>query len=401
MVFRRRPFQPGVFLAAAGIAALIMVTIVVVPQWLAQRARLEVLRLHVAEVAQLAASTVDGDLHRQLLDPANYSPGLYGRALEPLVRFHSAIPDVFYVYTMVDRQGETFFVLDTSVSPALTSKHKLRASAYMERFRLRAEYSSDWLTQIGSGQTWVTPTFQLDDYGYFLTGHAPIKDSQGRYSGFVGVDFDLGYYMAQEKRFRNIGIGSLAAVALVALLIGFLVARYHFDLQHQMRRHYDSSIRDELTGLLNRRGALDAVSRIPTDPQSAHAALLVDIDGLKAINDTRGHAAGDAAITRLAATIRATVRGDAIAARIGGDEFLIVAPRCDGQAAAKIAAQIIDHLAIPAGNEPACSVSVGISIETGTADFDGMYRRADEALYRAKADGKNRSVIYGRGNREA
>jgi PleD family two-component response regulator len=44
---------------------------------------------------------------------------------------------------------------------------------------------------------------------------------------------------------------------------------------------------------------------------------------------------------------------------------------------------------------------VGISIETGTADFDGMYRRADEALYRAKADGKNRSVIYGRGNREA
>lgn len=187
MVFRRRPFQPGVFLAAAGIAALIMVTIVAVPQWLAQRARLDVLRLHVAEVAQLAASTVDGDLHRQLLDPANYSPELHDRALEPLVRFHSAIPDAFYVYTMVDRQGETFFVLDTSASPALTTHHKLRASAYMERFRLRAEYTSDWLLQLSSGQTWVTPTFQLDDYGYFLTGHAPIRDSQGRYSGFVGV----------------------------------------------------------------------------------------------------------------------------------------------------------------------------------------------------------------------
>ena len=146
----------------------------------------------------------------------------------------------------------------------------------MERFRLRAEYTSDWLLQLSSGQTWVTPTFQLDDYGYFLTGHAPIRDGQGRYSGFVGVDFDLGYYLAQEKRFRNIGIGSLAAVALVALLIGFLVARYHFDLQHQMRRHYDSSIRDELTGLLNRRGALDAVSRMLTDPHSAHAALLAD-----------------------------------------------------------------------------------------------------------------------------
>jgi diguanylate cyclase (GGDEF)-like protein len=394
MVFRRRPFQPGVFLATAGIAALVMVTIVGVPQWLAQRARLEVLRLHVAEVAQLAASTVDGDLHRQLLDPANHSPELYDRALEPLVRFHSAIPDAFYVYTMVERQGETFFVLDTSTSPALATPHKLRASAYMEPFRLRTQYASDWLEQIGAGKTWVTPSFQLDDYGYFLTGHAPIRDSQGRYSGFVGVDFDLGYYMAQEERFRIIGIGSLVAVALVALLIGFLVSRYHFDLHHQMQRHYDSSIRDELTGLLNRRGALDAVSRMPPDPDSAHAALLVDIDGLKAINDTQGHAAGDAAITRLAATIRATVRGNDIAARIGGDEFLIVAPRCTEEAAAKIAAQIINRLSSPSENQPACGVSVGISIETGPADFDGMYRRADEALYRAKGEGKNRSVVY-------
>jgi len=276
MVFRRRPFQPGVFLAAAGIAALVMVTIVAVPQWLAQRARLEVLRLHVAEVAQLAASTVDGDLHRQLLDPANYTPELYARALEPLVRFHSAIPDAFYVYTMVGRQGETVFVLDTSTSPALTAKHKLRASAYMERFNLRSEYTSDWLQQIGSRHTWVTPSFQVDDYGYFLTGHAPI-------------------------------------------------------------------------------------------------------------NDTVGHAAGDAAITRLAATIRAT---------IGGDEFLIVAPHCNEQAAAKIAAQIINRLAAPSENQPACSVSVGICIEEGIADFDGMYRRADEALYRAKAAGKKRSVVH-------
>jgi diguanylate cyclase (GGDEF)-like protein len=394
MVFRRRPFQPGVFLAAAGIAALVMVTIVAAPQWLAQRARLEVLREHVADVSQLAASTVDGDLHRQLLDPANYTAELYARALAPLVRFHSAIPDAFYVYTMADRGGETFFVLDTSMSPDLKALHKLRPSPYMERFELRAEYSSDWLEQLAAGRTWVTPSFQRDDFGYFLTGHAPIFDHEGRYSGFVGVDFDLGYYLAQEERFRMIGIGSLAAVALAALLIGFLVARYHFDLHHQMQRHYDSSIRDELTGLLNRRGALDAVSRMLTDADSVHAALLVDIDGLKVINDTLGHAAGDAAITRLAATIRATVRGDDIAARIGGDEFLIVAPRCSEVAAAKIAAQIINRLSLPTENQPACSVSVGISIETGVADFDGMYRRADEALYRAKGAGKNRSVVY-------
>jgi len=395
-MFRRRPFRPKVFLAATGIAALVMVTIVAVPQWLAQQARLEVLRMHVGEIAQLAASVVDGDLHRELLDPRNYSAERYQSLLQPLVRFHSAVPDAFYVYTMAERDGATYFVLDTAASPDLRSKRALRASAYMERFELRAEYASDWLEQLASGNTWVTPTFQIDDYGYFLTGHAPIYDSDGRYSGFVGVDFDLGYYMDQDQRFRMIGIGSLLAVLGTSLLTGFLVARYHFDLHYQMERHYHSSIRDELTGLLNRRGALEAVTRALPQHRASNAALLIDIDGLKSINDTMGHAAGDAVISRLATTIRESVRNDDIAARIGGDEFLIVAPDCNAEVAKLIARNIIERYAAPDTGLPPCSVSIGISIETGaTPDFDGMYRRADEALYRAKSQGKNRSAVYG------
>lgn len=395
MVFRRRPFQTSIFLTAAGIAALVMVTIVAVPQWLAQQARLEVLRLHVAEIAQLAASVVDGDLHRELLDPTNYSEESYERALEPLVRFHSAIPDAFYVYTMAERDGATYFILDTAASPDLASSRDLRASAYMERFRLRKEYVSDWLEQLAAGHTWVTPTFQVDDYGYFLTGHAPIRDSVGRYSGFVGVDFDLGYYLAQDARFRVIGAGSLIAVLAASLLIGFLVARYHFDLQYQMERHYHSSIRDELTGLLNRRGALEAVNRALPGRSRNLAVLLINIDGLKTINDTRGHATGDAVITRLATTIRDSVRSDDIAARIGGDEFLVIAPDCSTEVADLIARHILDRFAESATGMPPCSVSIGISLETGTAaDFDSMYRRADEALYRAKSQGKNRSAMY-------
>lgn len=396
-MFRRRPFKTRVFLAAAGIAALVMVTIVAVPQWLAQQARLEVLRLHVAEIARLAASSVDGNLHRELLDPDRYNAELYARTLAPLVRFHSNIPDVFYVYTMAERQGETYFVLDTANSPDLKTGHTLRASAYMERFHLRAEYASDWLEQLAAGKTWVTPTFQVDDYGYFLTGHAPILDSEGRYSGFVGVDFDLDYYMDQERRFRLIGIGSLVAVLAASLLVGFLVARYHFDLHHQIERHYHSSIRDELTGLLNRRGALEAVGRNLSRQSTSHAALLVDIDGLKTVNDTLGHAAGDAVITRLAATLRESVRNGDVAARIGGDEFLIVAPDCNAEVAQLIARHILDRFSASDSGSPLCSVSIGISIEPGTqADFDGMYKRADEALYRAKSQGKNRSAVYGR-----
>ena len=100
----------------------------------------------------------------------------------------------------------------------------------MERFDLRKEYKDDWLEQIAAGKTYVTPTYQHDDYGDFLTAHAPIYDSEGRYSGFVGVDFDLQYYFAQEARFRTIAIGSLVAALIVALVIGFLVTLY--DVRH-------------------------------------------------------------------------------------------------------------------------------------------------------------------------
>jgi hypothetical protein len=68
-------------------AATILLSIVAIPQWLSKQARWDALRSHVGEIGQLAASVVDGDLHRELLDPANYSDDLYSRALKPLVRF--------------------------------------------------------------------------------------------------------------------------------------------------------------------------------------------------------------------------------------------------------------------------------------------------------------------------
>ena len=109
---------------------------------------------------------------------------------------------LFYVYTMAVQDGVPRFVLDTAASSDLRTEHKLRASGYMQPFELRHEYEDGWLDQIASGKTYVTPTYEHDDYGYFLTVHAPIYDSQHRYSGFVGVDFDMDYYLAEEARFR-------------------------------------------------------------------------------------------------------------------------------------------------------------------------------------------------------
>ena len=145
-------------------------------------------------------------------------------------------------------------------------------------------------------KTYVTPGYETDDYGTFLTAHVPIYDSQGSPSGFVGVDFDLAYYFAEEARFRTIAMGSLLGALILALLIGLLAERYHSAMHHRLQKYYDTSIRDSLTGLLNRRGAVAAINKGLARHTGTNATLLVDVDNLKMINDLRGHVAGDAVI---------------------------------------------------------------------------------------------------------
>src|SRR5688572_13000498 len=273
---------PRIFWLVSVAALAVLLVVVAIPQWLSKQARLEVLRSHVAEVAQIAASVVDGDLHRQLLDPAKYTPELYERTLAPLVRFHSAAPEIFYVYTMMERDGQSFFVVDTAASNKLKTSRKLRPSAYMEPFHaLDTEPDPDWLQRIAAGQTYVYPNFQRDVYGTFLSGHTPIYDSQGRYSGFVGVDFDTTYYLAQESSFQAIYYGTLGEALLLAVLIGYMAARYDHQMQDRMEEQYRISIRDELTQLLNRRGALRFSREALASKASSYAVILVDIDDLK------------------------------------------------------------------------------------------------------------------------
>ena len=114
-----------VFLVTTLIAAALLASFVVIPQFLSKQARCEVLRSHAAEIGRLAVSVVDGDLHRQLLHPANYNETLYQRALAPMVRLHSADSNIAYLYTMVERDGLSHFVLDTAKSADLRTSRKL------------------------------------------------------------------------------------------------------------------------------------------------------------------------------------------------------------------------------------------------------------------------------------
>jgi diguanylate cyclase (GGDEF)-like protein len=387
-----RNFDWPTFCKATAGAAIVLLLIVLVPQKFAQQARLENTRSTIASIGRMAASVVDGDLHRQLIQ--HYSAELYGKVLEPLVDLHSANPDIFYLYTMVEKDGVAHFVTDTAASSDLKTPHKLRPSAYMEKFE-SVDSANDWLKQIALGRTYVTPTFEEDDYGTFLTAHAPIYDGTGKHAGFVGVDFDVGYFLKRERRFNVIATSSIVAALILAAAIGVGAAMYQASVKRRISELYDSSIRDGLTGLFNRRGAIELYREATQRPNFRGALLLIDIDSLRLVNDQHGHTYGDVVVARTATAIREALQPGSYAARLGGDEFMVLADVPSAEDALMLANAVVENLrnTIRLGTIT-FTVSIGIAGVDGEMSFSQSYRRAAKALQDARLSSSSRIVMF-------
>ena len=157
---------------------------------------------------------------------------------------------------------------------------------------------------------------------------------------------------------------------------------------------------DELTGLVNRRVIIEAITR----EHSRHirlggtfAVVLLDLDHFKSVNDTHGHLAGDAVLKEVANRMVAGVRPYDTVGRYGGEEFVIVAPSCDRAGATRLVERILTMIRSKPVDATECSVPVtascGISISNAGKPLDAqaLMRLADEALYRAKENGRNRA----------
>jgi len=182
--------------------------------------------------------------------------------------------------------------------------------------------------------------------------------------------------------------------ALVFLVLGYVLGRQADKLRRL-------SATDSLTGLSNRR-ALDDRVRDEWHRASRYgsplALLLVDIDGLKAINDQLGHRAGDDLLRQTATAIRHSLRASDLGARWGGDEFAILAPQTSRDAARQMAERLLLQLKQERdAKHPGISASVGVAVfacEEGVIDDpDMLMRAADEALYRAKAGGRDQVKV--------
>src|SRR5262249_25537701 len=156
-----------------------------------------------------------------------------------------------------------------------------------------------------------------------------------------------------------------------------------------------------LTGLANTQGLSDQLNADDTispradrrgNGRQGHAALFIDLDDFKTVNDTYGHRIGDRLLTEVADRINTCLRADDLAARLGGDEFAVTLRNiADLDAAHEIAQRVADALAAPAtlGDIVVdCQASIGVAYTAGPGGSDTLLRQADIALYNAKAAGK-------------
>ena len=186
------------------------------------------------------------------------------------------------------------------------------------------------------------------------------------------------------------------AIEILLYLVGTAFMVLILAKDHSVRTYKAAASSDPLTGLLNRRGFNEAVAMLceRSRKKMAPIALLAfDLDRFKSVNDRYGHAAGDAVLQLFAKVARDTLRANDIVGRLGGEEFVAVLPTTAADAAIaaeRVRAALEATSAFHNGKRIAVTVSIGIASGAPTVAIDTLIARADEALYRAKENGRNR-----------
>lgn len=201
---------------------------------------------------------------------------------------------------------------------------------------------------------------------------------------------NAGANLMEPSLFQTVYIGAYVLTVLMLSIGAVLMAtdRLRTELEH-LATH------DSLTNTLNRRALLQRCDEeLERAQRYGHgpSIMMLDLDNFKAVNDTHGHQHGDAVLVHFADCTRQVLRRADRLGRYGGEEFVVLLPGADADAASNVAQRI--HAALATGHPLDCQVSIGMTSWRGPAEtLDAMLSRADAALYRAKHDGRNRTSV--------
>jgi len=213
------------------------------------------------------------------------------------------------------------------------------------------------------------------------------------------------HLFAPERMNWRVEIIVLFTYASVLLTVGYLgiyIASIRQKLQEKNHQLAELAARDPLTQLPNRRSLMDQLSqeiaRVErrSEDEDALCISMLDVDHFKRVNDTWGHDVGDAILCRISNELRKIMRQGDFLGRFGGEEFIVILPESTPEAAQFTAQRIQDCVAslifaeLPAGER--ITVSQGLAVYQSGERIEATLKRADEALYVAKANGRNQIV---------
>ncbi len=183
-----------------------------------------------------------------------------------------------------------------------------------------------------------------------------------------------------------------------ARVSNLIASKQLFDQVQQQRRELrERSIRDALTGLYNRHYLAEVSNQLFAQAdrqQRPLAVMMVDLDHFKKINDTYGHDVGDKVLSSVGALLAQDCRQGDVAARFGGEEFVILLPDCTQAAAQQRAERLLSDLRELRPANISVTASIGVSAQGSSQimGFDELFKMADEAVYEAKQSGRNKVV---------
>src|SRR5476649_2251727 len=202
---------------------------------------------------------------------------------------------------------------------------------------------------------------------------------------------------------NGFALGTALAVVQYFSLLAAILSQFQTRLIEAESKALEMAFQDPLTGLNNQRymnTLFDQALLLATRPHHVVAVFYIDLDNFKPINDTAGHAIGDEVLKTVAARLKSCTRSTDICARVGGDEFVVIATQLDDEGqSAEVAKKLLARLTQPIpirGADYALGASIGIALypQHGRSLAE-LVQRADKAMYHVKRNGKSGCEVYG------
>lgn len=289
---------------------------------------------------------------------------------------------------VLSSSGEGIFALDAKGRFTLCNPAALHYLGYQTEVELLGRHARETLCPSGKELCQVCETGCALHSNYDEGEHHHVEEAEFRRADGSKLPVE---YRASAVYRDGVVVGSVVNFA---------------DISERKQRQeliWRQANFDHLTGLSNRHALQDMLRhriRIAKRYKQSFALLFIDLDGFKQVNDLLGHDAGDSLLQQVAERLRKHTRESDIIARLGGDEFTVILPKCHIEAeAGRVATKLIQVLSEPytvKDNQQACiSASIGVAMHPRDGKAcDTLLNHADDAMYEAKKQGKNRYLIY-------